>query len=194
MDSTRAKRVVLVEQILAVRRTIEVLGQVVLAFDSSVDGGETHLVTVVGGGSLVVDDAERVVMGLAGGFTVSKPVNAVVDIVGGAFDHLLHEIRVQVVCFFTKVVVDRGFGFALAGYAVLVGVPPRPVCGTVRAALEFVVGGVEVTLAVVGHVEADPHGSSYFSRHMYHSNAYSLLINFNSFGESALLCSVVCVL
>ena len=73
---------------------LSVVGEVVFAFDTPVDGGETHLVSVVGGGSLVVDDAERVVLWLAGVLTVCKSVNAVVDVVGGAFDGLLDEVRV----------------------------------------------------------------------------------------------------
>ncbi|MFB6117517.1 hypothetical protein [Halosegnis sp.] len=49
---------------------------------------------MVSSGSLVVDDAERIVLWLAGVLTVSKPVDAVVDVVGGAFDGLLDKISV----------------------------------------------------------------------------------------------------
>jgi hypothetical protein len=78
---------------------------------------------------------------------------------------------VEVVRFFAEVVVDGGFGFAFAGYAVFVGIAPRLVCGAVHAVLEFGVGSVEVTLAVVGHVEANPDRSSYLPRHVrYRSN------------------------
>jgi hypothetical protein len=112
-----------------------------------------------------------------GVLTVNKPVNTVVDVISGAFDSLLDEVRVQVVCFFTKVVVDSVFGFALAGYTVLMGVAPRPVCGTVRAVLELIVGDVDVTLAVVRHVESDAYGASYLPRHVYRSNGYSFINN-----------------
>ena len=150
--------------------SVWVVGQVVFAFDPVVDGGEAHLVAVVCGGSLVVDDAERVVFGAGSVAAVFQAGFGVVDVCGGAFDGFLDKVGVQVIGFFAQVVVDGVFGFALASYAVFVGVAPRPVCGAVRAVLEFRVGGVEVALAVVGHVKADANGASDFPRHLHHSS------------------------
>jgi hypothetical protein len=92
-------------------RAVGIFGQVVLALDAIVHRGETHFVAVEGRCPLVVDNAERVVLRLAGGLAVSKPVNAVVNVVGGAFDGLLNEIRVQTVGFVAEVVVDGVFSF-----------------------------------------------------------------------------------
>ncbi len=142
-----------------------VVGKVVLTFDSAVNGGEAHSVAVVGSRSLVVDDTERVVFGLACVFTVCKPVNAVANVVGGTFDSFLDKVRVQAIRIVAEFVVNGGLGFALAGHTGVVGIPPRPLCGAVRAVLEFGVSGVEVALAVVGHVKSNPHRSSYLPRH-----------------------------
>lgn len=152
------------------RCAVWIIGQVVLTFDSAAEGGETHLVTVVGGCSIVIGDTKRIVFWLAGVPTISKSVHAAVDVVGGAFDGFLHEIRVQLVCLVVEVVVDGVFGFALAGHAVFLGTVPRPVCGAVGTVLESLVSGVEVAPAVVEHIEVNPHRSSYFPHHLSHSN------------------------
>ena len=101
-----------------------VVGQVVLAFDSAVDGGEAHLVAVVRRCPLVVDDAERVVLRLAGILAICEAVNTVANIVSGAFDSFLDEVGVQAVRVVAQFVVDGGFSFALARYAVVCRVAP----------------------------------------------------------------------
>ncbi|ERG97393.1 MAG: hypothetical protein J07HQW2_03879 [Haloquadratum walsbyi J07HQW2] len=186
VDSAGRKLVVVVQQVLAMWCTFRVGGQVVLALDPSVDRGKAHFVAVVGGGALVVDDAECVVLWLAGIFVVSQSVYTAVDVVSGAFDGFLDEIRVQPVGFFAEVIIDCVFSFAFAGHAVLFRVAPRPVCGAVSAVLESIVGGVEVTLAVVGHVKADMDRSSHLPRHVFHGNSYTLLIFIIVLGESVL--------
>lgn len=110
--------------------------------------------TIVGGGSLIVDDAERIVVGTAGGVTVCEAVDTIVDVIRGPFDCFLDEIRVEVVRFVPKLVVDGVFSFAFAGDAVVVGIVPGPLCSSVRTVLELVVSGAELTLPGVGHLKS----------------------------------------
>ncbi|ERG91204.1 MAG: hypothetical protein J07HQW1_01236 [Haloquadratum walsbyi J07HQW1] len=155
----------------------------------TVHSGETHVVSVVGRRLLVVNNAERVTVGLAGVLTVSKPVNVITDVVCGAFDNLLDEGRTQRVCFLTRVVVDTVLGFAVSDYAALVGGPLRPVCGLVHAVLEPVVGGVEAPCS--RQTPQDGHKPlRVFPRRVCHGHGYSLVVVLNSARESAMLCSV----
>ena len=122
---------------------------------------------------------------MAGGLTVCKPVNTIVDVVGGAFGGLLNEVCVQAVGFLTEVVVDGVFCFALARYTIVVGIAPRLLCCAIGTVLEQVVGGVEVTLAVVRHVKSYPNRASYVPRYACHSSSYYLLNIFEHKWESA---------
>ena len=94
MYSTSRKLIVVVKQVPAVWRAFGVVGQVVVAFDSAVNSGETCFVSVVCGGPLVVDDDKRIVLWLTGTLAVSKPVNTIASTVGCAFNGFLDEVRV----------------------------------------------------------------------------------------------------
>jgi hypothetical protein len=103
-------------------------------------------------------------------FTVSQSVNAVADVFRRSFDCFLDEIGMEVIGRFPQLVVDGLFSYGFAGYAVVVLVSPCPLSGSIRAVLELLVGGVEVTLAVVRNVKPDLNRSSYVPRHVSHSS------------------------